>query len=49
VKGSTIFIETHSNQQSSFVHIPKCSNEASAMSQIIEYKFLQEIVNILGA
>ena len=49
VKGSsTMFIETHNNQQKCFVHIPKCSTEASAMLQMIKYKFVQEIVNILG-
>ncbi len=33
VKGSsTMFIDTHNNQQKCFVHIPKCSTEASAMS-----------------
>jgi hypothetical protein len=49
VKGySTVFIETHNNQQKSFVHIPKCLTEASTMSQMIKYKFVQEIVNILG-
>jgi hypothetical protein len=33
VKGSSasMFIETHNNQQKYFVHIPKCSTEASAM------------------
>jgi hypothetical protein len=45
---STIFIETNNNQQKYFVHIPKCLTEASAMSQMIKYKFVQEIVNILG-
>jgi hypothetical protein len=49
VKGSIIFIETQNNQKKSCVHIPRCSNEASAISQIIKSKFLQEIVNILGA
>ena len=49
VKGSsTIFIETHSNQHKCFVHIPKCSTEASSMSQMIKYKFVREIINILG-
>jgi hypothetical protein len=48
VKGSTMFIETHNNQRKSFVHIPKCSTEKSAMSQMIKYRFLHEIVNILG-
>jgi hypothetical protein len=49
VKGSsTLFIETHNNQQKCFVHISKYSTEASAMSQMIKYKFVQEIVNILG-
>ena len=49
VKGSsTIFIETHSNQHKCFVHIPNCSTEAFAMSQMIKYQFVQEIVNILG-
>ena len=43
VKGSsTMFIETHNNQHKCFVHIPKCSTEASAMSQMIKYKFVQE-------
>jgi hypothetical protein len=45
---STMCIETHNNQQKCFVHIPKCSTEASAMSQMIKSKFVQEIVNILG-
>jgi hypothetical protein len=49
VKGSsTMFIETHNNPQNCFVHIPKCLTEASAMLQMIKYKFVQEIVNILG-
>ena len=49
VKGySTMFIETYNNQQKCFVHIPKCLTEASTMSQMIKYKFVQEMVNILG-
>jgi hypothetical protein len=48
VKGSTMFIETHNNQQTYFVHIPKCTTEKSAMSRMIKYRFLLEIVNILG-
>jgi hypothetical protein len=49
VKGPTRFIDKHNNQQKPCVHIPKCSNEAYAVSQIIKSQFLQEIVNILGA
>jgi hypothetical protein len=48
VKGSSTMLETHNNQQKCFVHIPKCSTEASAMSQMIKYKFVQEIIYILG-
>jgi hypothetical protein len=32
VNGSTLFIETHNNQQKIFTHIPKFSNEAYTMS-----------------
>jgi hypothetical protein len=46
---STIYIETHNNQQKSVVRIPKYSNKASALTQSIKYKFLQEVVNIWGA
>jgi hypothetical protein len=48
VNGPTRFIEKHNNQQK-LVYIPKCSNEASAVLQIIKHKFLQKIVNMLGA
>jgi len=49
VKGATISIESLNNQQKKYVHIPQCSNEASAMSQVAKYKFIQEIVDTLGA
>ena len=47
VKGSTISIECINNQSKKFVHIPQCSNEASAMSQAAKYKFIREIVDTL--
>jgi hypothetical protein len=37
VKGSTTLIETHKDQPKSFVDIPKCWNEAYALSQTIKY------------
>jgi hypothetical protein len=49
VKGATISIESHNNQSKKYVHIPQCSSEASAMSQVAKYKFIQEIVDTLGA
>jgi hypothetical protein len=49
VKGSKISIECHNNTSKKFVHIPQCSNLSSAMSQNTKYKFVQEIVNTLGA
>jgi hypothetical protein len=49
VKGSKISIECHNNTSKKFVHIPQCSNLSSAMSQNVKYKFVQEIVNTLGA
>jgi hypothetical protein len=49
VKGSTFSIERHNNQSKKFVHIPQCSSEASAMSQVTKYKFIQGIVGMLGA
>jgi hypothetical protein len=49
VKGPTLTIETLNNQHEKFILIPQCSKESSAMSQNIKHKFVQEIVNTLGA
>jgi hypothetical protein len=49
VKGATISVHTLNNQTKKYVHIPQCSSEASAMSQVAKYKFIQEIVDTLGA
>jgi hypothetical protein len=49
VKGSTISIETLNNQTKKYVHIPQCSSEASAMSQMVKYKFIHAIVETLGS
>jgi hypothetical protein len=42
VKGSTIFIETHNNQQKMLYTFQNARMKSSAMSKIIKYKFLQE-------
>jgi hypothetical protein len=49
VKGSTIIVETLNSFRKKFIHIPQCSNQPSAMSQNVKYKFIQEIVHTLGA
>ena len=49
VKGSSFYVETLNNQKKKYIHIPQCSNEASAMSQNVKHKFAQEIVKTLGA
>jgi hypothetical protein len=49
VNGSTITIETLNNTQKKYIHIPQCSNELSAMTQAANYKYIQEIVDTLGA
>jgi hypothetical protein len=49
VKGSSITIETLNNSSKMFIHVPQCSNQPSAMSQNVKYKFIQEIVYTLGA
>jgi hypothetical protein len=51
VKGSTMTVpvETLNNSKKKFIHIPQCSNQPSAMSQNVKYKFIQEIVHTLGA
>jgi hypothetical protein len=49
VKGSSITIETLNNSSKKFIHVPQCSNQPSAMSQNVKYKFIQEIVYTLGA
>ena len=49
VKGATISVQSLNNQTKKYVHIPQCSSEASAMSQVVKYKFIQEIVDTLGS
>jgi hypothetical protein len=49
MKGPTLTIETLNNQQKKFIRVPQCSKESSAMSQNVKHKFVQEIVNTLGA
>jgi hypothetical protein len=49
VKGSSLSIEALNNKDKTFIRVPQCSNEASAMSQNVKHKFAQEIAKTLGA
>jgi hypothetical protein len=48
IDGSTVSIESINNKAKKFVHIPLCTNEASASASFRKYKVVEEIVSTLG-